>query len=473
MHSFSNRKLSFTVPLWKSGTCWIVLFFLLRLIGITNPPLEKGHNWRQATGLMVARNFYENDNNIFYPRIDDNEGKTGIIGMEFPLLNYTHYLVSIPFGFNNWYGRLINLIISSFGLFFFYKCLLKFFNREHALFALICLLASGWFAYSRKTMPDTFCISLMFIGLFQAIVFLERGKIASLLLFILFSSLAILSKIPAGIYFILLIPLCFYFKNYKNAVVIFLATSIPLTLAYFWYFSWNVHLSSHYGIWYNSGVSLATGFAQISENIGETFSRFYFASFCSYIFFALFSVGLIGAVIKKQWTIVIPFLLMLFIFLIYMFKSGYFLYHHDYCIIPFVPVMAVVAGYAFSVIIPHKFILFLLCAGVVESIANQQHDFFIPNDEKYKLKLEKIATEICSNKDLIAINGNGNPQQIFLSHQKGWTITNEQLADDLYVDSLQRIGCKYVFINKHYFADEINGFKVYNDDDFAVYLLTK
>ncbi|NLL29032.1 MAG: hypothetical protein GX259_09570 [Bacteroidales bacterium] len=53
---------------------WIVIFFLVRLIGITNPPLEIGHNWRQVTGLMVSRNYLEVEPNILYPRIDDNNG---------------------------------------------------------------------------------------------------------------------------------------------------------------------------------------------------------------------------------------------------------------------------------------------------------------------------------------------------------------------------------------------------------------
>lgn len=91
------------------------------MIGITNPPLEIGHNWRQVTGLMVSRNYLEVDPNILYPRIDDNNGSTGIIGMEFPSMNYTYFLISKTFGYTHWYGRLINLIISSLGLFFFYK----------------------------------------------------------------------------------------------------------------------------------------------------------------------------------------------------------------------------------------------------------------------------------------------------------------------------------------------------------------
>ena len=32
---------------------WIIFLFLLRLYGITNPPLEVGHNWRQTTVAMA------------------------------------------------------------------------------------------------------------------------------------------------------------------------------------------------------------------------------------------------------------------------------------------------------------------------------------------------------------------------------------------------------------------------------------
>jgi len=32
---------------------WIFLFFLIRLVGITNAPLETGHNWRQSFTNMI------------------------------------------------------------------------------------------------------------------------------------------------------------------------------------------------------------------------------------------------------------------------------------------------------------------------------------------------------------------------------------------------------------------------------------
>ncbi len=68
---------------------------------------------------MPARNFLEVDANIFYPRIDIAGEKTGITGMEFPLLNYIIFLQAKIFGYAHWYGRLINLIVSSVRLFIF------------------------------------------------------------------------------------------------------------------------------------------------------------------------------------------------------------------------------------------------------------------------------------------------------------------------------------------------------------------
>ncbi|MCX6235324.1 MAG: hypothetical protein NT175_11520 [Bacteroidetes bacterium] len=37
---------------------WIILFFLLRLYGITNPPLESAHIWRQVTVFIYGFFFY-------------------------------------------------------------------------------------------------------------------------------------------------------------------------------------------------------------------------------------------------------------------------------------------------------------------------------------------------------------------------------------------------------------------------------
>ena len=454
---------------------WIVLFFLIRLVGITNLPLEVGHNWRQITGLMVARNYLEVDANIAYPRVDDNCGQTGIIGMEFPSMNYIYFLIAKVFGYTHWYGRLINLLFSSLGVLFFYKLLCVSGIKERiAFFSTIFLSASIWFSFSRKMMPDTYCISLMFIALYYGVRYVQEGKLPHIITYTLLCSLAILSKIPAGLYLIILLPFVVSKKYvFRQRFLLSLVTALPLALTYVWYFIWNPQLSKEFGTWYNSGKSIKAGFLEISYNLGETFDNFYFDAFSGYIVFALFVIGLILMFVKKEkpliWAFVLPFV----VFVGYIFKSGFYFYHQNYYIIPFVPVMALVAGYALSCIKKRWLMLTVLVLGVIEGIGNQQHDFFIKDSEKYKAGIEQIMDSVSQTNDLIVVNGNGNPQLMYLSHRKGWTCFDEQLYDTQYLTTLIESHCKYIVINTHSTVDVqklgLTLRPVFHNNDFVIF----
>ena len=72
---------------WRHVLLWfLALSFALRLVNITAPPLAGAHSWRQATGLMVARNLARGDGDILHPRIDERPETSREISMEFPLL---------------------------------------------------------------------------------------------------------------------------------------------------------------------------------------------------------------------------------------------------------------------------------------------------------------------------------------------------------------------------------------------------
>jgi 4-amino-4-deoxy-L-arabinose transferase-like glycosyltransferase len=156
---------------------WLAFLFIIRLYAITLPPLEFQHAWRQTDGLMIARNFYETLPNIFYPMVDTAGEKSGITGSEFPLLNYLSYIVSLIFGYRHWYGRLIVLIVSTIGCFYFYKTIKKFFDESVAFNATIILATSYWFSYSRKIFPDCFAAGLCMIALYFVLEYLENGKL--------------------------------------------------------------------------------------------------------------------------------------------------------------------------------------------------------------------------------------------------------------------------------------------------------
>lgn len=322
---------------------WILAFFLIRLIGITNPPLEIGHNWRQTTVTMVSRNFFEIDDNIFFPRIDIGGEKTGITGMEFPLLNYLIYLIAKIFGYQHWYGRLINLVVSSIGLWYFYKLLLKYFGKATAFYSTIVLAVSIWFQFSRKIMPDTFSMSLIFASIYYGINYLEntdnrKTDLKNIIAYFFLMTLGVLSKMPCGYLLVVFVLFIFNTKIALRRKTVFVIVSILGAIpVLFWYFYWVPYLVDKYEFHhFFMGKSLSSGVKEIWENLGLTLSRFYDTAL-KYIGFGVFVFGLILSFVKHEKKIIWVFSLSFAAFLLIIFKAGFTFSHHNYYIIPFAP----------------------------------------------------------------------------------------------------------------------------------------
>jgi 4-amino-4-deoxy-L-arabinose transferase-like glycosyltransferase len=461
----------------KDIRVWILLFFLIRLIGITNPPLEISHNWRQSFTNTVARNFLEVDNNIFYPRAVIFGNNNGVLGTEFPFFNYLIYVISKIFGYAHWYGRLINLIISSIGIYFFYKIINKFLKPEIAFNSAIVLLCSVWFMFSRKAMPDTFSISLVIIGIYFGLDFLFRPKFISLILFTLFASLGVLSKIP-GLYLLSVFIIPVFNKEIRlNTKVLFcLSASIILILMSCWYFYWVPYLESIAGnkLYFPKGFK--EGLTELISLWNLTLERFYFSSMESFIGFAFFLAGIFFLIKKKEKLLLQVLAISSFVFFLFMIKTGEVFSLHSYYVVPFTPIMAVVTGYAISLIKKNNFRIIIISIIVIEAIANQYDDFFLKDSELYKLKIESIADKISDKKDLIAITGGQNPEEIYFAHRNGWRITNEQLNDSVFINKIINEGCQYLFINKNDGPYELNyklPGKIYVDENFIIYSYKK
>jgi 4-amino-4-deoxy-L-arabinose transferase-like glycosyltransferase len=462
--------------LFRNIKFWLLLFFLIRLIGITNPPLEIAHNWRQSTVTMVARNFYEIDNNIFYPRIDIAGEKTGITGMEFPILNYLIYLTAKVFGYQHWYGRLINLIISSIGIFMFFKLLRKYFEENIAFAATIVLLSSLWFSYSRKIMPDTFSVSFIIAAIYYGTNYLE-GKLDSLgLRNILFYFLCViigsLSKLPAAYLLIVLLVLMLNNKVLlKNKLIFVLVSLFSILPAAFWYFYWVPYLVDKFGFWhFFMGKGIEQGASEIYHNLNLTLDKFYDAAL-KYVGFTIFLIGIFKMIEKRNQLLLAIFILSLPTFLIIIFKSGVTFSTHSYYIIPFIPVMALLAGYGLSKIANMKIKIVLLAAIILEGVLNQQHDFRIHDKEMALTQLEYDLDKVSFRRDLILINSGDYPTPMYFAHRKGWVATNDKIENVEYLNSLKLKGLKFIIILKKSFGENINlNHKIILDnEDYCIY----
>jgi hypothetical protein len=426
---------------------WIFLFFIIRLLGITNPPLEIGHNWRQSLTNMVAKNFVEEGADLFHPKINMAGEKTGVIGSEFPFFNFLIYLFAKVFGFQHWYGRLINLIISSIGVFYFYRIIKTLANQRIALFSSIVFLSSIWFAFSRKIMPDTFSVSLVIIALYYAISYLKYDGFYKVILFFLLGTLGMLCKIPAlSLMFGLVLVLLIKDIPKKRIFYLFAFSTLSVSIVFAWYFYWVPHLLEVYQFQLYFTKGFKEGFLEIVPYWDLLLEKFYFSALSSYIAFACFLMSLFFLFKNKEKKILYVIAVITLGFFAFILKTGDVFPLHNYYIIPFVPIMAFLVGYALDNI-NRKWAFVLMLGITVEAIANQQHDLFIKKSELYKLDLESNLEKITPKKDLVIIN-HKSPQLMYFANRKGWTIENDKL-DIQKIEELKKLGAKFLLIDKN------------------------
>jgi hypothetical protein len=461
--------------LLKDIRFWIVFFFLLRMYSITLPPLEVGHNWRQTDGMMIARNFYERDANILYPRVDVAGEKSGIVGCEFPILNYGVYLAAVVFGYDHWYGRIIVLIFSSIGVYFFHWIIRKYFGEEAAFNASIILLVSLWFSYSRKNIPDAFAASLCIISLYYALQYFDHGRIVHLLLFFILALAGCLSKILAAtLLTVLVIPLLDKKILLSRKALLSCFSLLILLSVCYWYFIWVPHLNKTYG--YEShffmGMSFKEGLHAILNNLNGVLKRFYDTAL-KYTGFITFVVSLVIVIRKKYWLALAVFLLPFLSFVILLIKTGASILGDQYYILTAIPPMAFIAGLGLAQISNRKIVAFILVIIAVEGVANQESDFRLRQPYKSLAQLEGIMDSVSGRNDLIVVNGETeNPTVMYFAHRRGWSTPTRNLQDSNYVQDLRNRGCKYIVLAKKLYGDPDLAHKIVHDSEyFRIYQL--
>jgi uncharacterized membrane protein (UPF0136 family) len=153
------------------------------------------------------------------------------------------------------------------GIYYFFKLIKRFFSEELAFYSSLILLTSIWFAFSRKSMPDTFCMSLVIIGIYHGFMYLYDRPRYHLIGFLGFSTLAVLSKIPAlYLLSILLLPMFDSAVAFDRKRNFFIAGTIVLAALSAWYFYWVPHLLTEFGFQLYFPRNFAEGNARPSRH---------------------------------------------------------------------------------------------------------------------------------------------------------------------------------------------------------------
>jgi hypothetical protein len=466
----------FTKELLLDIRFWIGFFIVIRLFGITNAPLEMGHNWRQSLTSMVARNFYEYGANLLYPVIDLAGEKTGIIGSEFPLFNWLICLVSKVFGYSHWYGRLINMLVTSVGVFYFYKLVKETLSNKVAFFSAFLLSTSVWFGFGRKIMPDTFSVALVIIGIYYGYRYLKESGLKNALLYFVFCTLGILCKIPAlSLFSVLGIAMFIKGIPVNRKVILYGLGAITFGIVCLWYFYWVPHLVSTYGYELYFPRTFSEGFKEIMGLWPQLIEKFYFVAFSSFVGFACFLAG-VYFVFKDRASLkwmLLSIGIIAAVFAAFIVKTGLVFPLHSYYIVPFVPVMALVAGYFISKIKP-RYAYILLGIVTIESVANQHDDMLIKQSELHKLELEYTLEKVMPPNSLVVINGSPSPQYLYFAHKKGWTENGETIKRGNFIDSVSNLGAEYLIWDRaESDLPKLDANVVYDDGKTAIFDISK
>ena len=429
---------------------WLLLFFVVRLYGIANPPLETAHHWRQTTVLMVARNFHEGGIDLMHPRVDMAGEKSGITGMEFPLLSAVIAAQAKLFGFAHWHARLIVLLIGTLGVWAFHQLLKRYSDDRIAFWSALALTASLWFMYSRKVMPDVFSLSLVLLGLLAASRCLDgRRALLNGLLALVLITLGALSKLPAGC-LLAVLPLMILAHDSCGARRWWLGLAMALGLlpVGWWYFVQVPCLNALGGYeHFFMGMSVSNGARSLVEHWGRTLDNFYFDAL-RFSGFAAMLMGLAIALRRRMSAVLWCALACSIAFALVMLKAGDAFWKHAYYVLPFVPVMAMLAGVAIAVIPRHGLRVAAMALIIGEGLANQWQDFRISAALAPQMELEAVLDRVGAREDLIVVNSVAIPTPLYMAHRKGWTTSSSDMMRPAFLDSLAALGCKHVVVLK-------------------------
>ncbi|MDX5468401.1 MAG: glycosyltransferase family 39 protein [Bacteroidota bacterium] len=143
----------------------IAIAFLLRVPFLNSPPYSQ-HTWRQAITLTVAENFYEEDMNLFTPRVNQRFDGDGITGSQFPLYEWLLAGTYHVFGKEFWIARIWSFLWTILGALAILHIANRWWKNEAVAFtAFVFFLFSpevfydGWIA-----LPDLMALALVLWG---------------------------------------------------------------------------------------------------------------------------------------------------------------------------------------------------------------------------------------------------------------------------------------------------------------------
>ncbi|MBD2613112.1 MAG: ArnT family glycosyltransferase [Nostoc sp. ZfuVER08] len=452
MHNKQNKNRLQNSPL----LFLLTLAIAIRIYNI-NSPIIGIHSWRQSDTAAMARNFYENNFNLFYPQIDWGGNSPGYCETEFPIYSFIVALIYKIFGgVSEFWGRFFSILCFLVALYFLYQLIVKILDQKTASWScLFFVILPLNVYYSRTFQPESMLLMCSVIGIYYFINWLDFEKQQDLILSGSFVALACLIKVLPIIY--LGIPI-FYLAWAKYNIRVFYQISlwiysilILMSVAAWYYHAHQLFLDygNTFGFWsgstnrYNYNIVLSWRFW--TEIFFRTVVR-HFAIFG----FPIFLLGLfITRKTRQEYVLDIWLISVILTWVLVPITSLVHEYYQLQFMLPAVIFMGKACSYyleqAAGQFNYKKAILGCLCLTVAAGSVIYTVDYMF-KERTDKSAVFQLAQQVKANtksESLIIATTASDPTLLYLSHRKGWLINHNDVTEE-FILSKAKLGAKYL-----------------------------
>lgn len=435
-----------------------------------NFPVSGWTSWRQSDTAAIAKNFYENGLQIFYPQIDWRGNTEGYVESEFQIYPFTVALVDSIFGFSDMWGRILSVIFSLFTIYGIFLLTKKIISEKTAHWAafIYAIIPLNIF-YGRAFMPESLLLMCSVYGIYFFYRWTEDETTKYLIFSYIFITLAVLVKIPT-LYLGLPLVYLSYNKFSKSFIIKWqlwlyaILLFIPVGLWY--YHSHNLFLQTGLTFkiweigtdkWGNLNLLLSLNF------YNDIFFKTIAERHLTYAFFIPFMIGLFLKRENKTERLFDWWIIAVLIFILIVARGNQL---HEYYNLPFIlPAIVFVAKaftkyFDFTLLKSFKsksavawlFMLFLIIGTILSFL---RYERFM-NSETYDssiFRLAKSVKETIQRDDLVIAVDDGNPIVLYRCKRKGWNSYVEQI-DSTFIKLRIDNGAKYLIGEDSYFNSE-------------------
>jgi 4-amino-4-deoxy-L-arabinose transferase-like glycosyltransferase len=394
------------------------------------------------------------------------------------------------FGVDDMWGRVVSVLFSILTVYGLYLLVRKFINEQTALWSafIYAILPLNIF-YGRAFMPETAMLMCSVYSIYFFSKWLDEGGRRYFFFSFLFTTFAVLIKLPSIYIGLLLLYLAYQkyrlvlFKNYKLWLLAILIL-IPPAL-------WYEHA---HRLFLNGGVSF--GVWTFGQDKWGTFGLLIEPAFYNDVFFksiaerhltyAGFILFIWGLFIKRENAKEKLFDVWLIAIIIYILIGAQAHRAQEYYTLPFNIPAAVFIGKVLAKYLPSenlkeafskyrfKYYFIFLCLILICILSYLRLANFMraENRDSQVFKISHDIRQLTSPDDLIITVSNGNTVYLYHCSRRGWTALPQKLNIE-YITNLKNDGAKWLTGEKSIFTQEnslenlhsiLRNFEIYKDE---------